>query len=118
MFALMVREPKHQDQLQSMVFAFFKEYKIARLIKQSNITKQAGIAVLDVFRFIFELVFTQRSLNRCLKQSNVGFGKDTVYRFFELPPSQLETVPTFVEFHRYTTDSSTHFRRQGRCTHR
>lgn len=85
MFALMVREPKHQDQLQSMVFAFFKEYKIARLLKQSNITKQAGIAVLDVFRFIFGLVFTQRSLNRCLKQSDVGFGKDTVYRFLNSP---------------------------------
>lgn len=69
-----------------MVFAFFKEYKIARLLKQSNITKQAGVTVLDVFRFIFGLVFTRRSLNRCLNQSDIGFGKDTVYRF--LTPSR------------------------------
>ena len=82
----MVREPQHQDQLQSMIFAFFKEYRIARLLKQSNITKQAGIAVLDVFRAIFSLVFTQRSLNRWLKQSGGdGFGKDTVYRFLNSP---------------------------------
>lgn len=86
MFAIMVREPQHQDQLQSMVFAFFKQYKIAKLLKQSNITKQAGIAVLDVFRVIFSLVFTQRSLNRWLKQSgNDAFGKDTVYRFLNSP---------------------------------
>ncbi len=82
----MVREPEHQDQLQSMVFGFFKEYSIARLLKQSNITKQAGVAVLDVFRVIFSLVFTQRSLNRWLKQSGGdGFGKDTVYRFLNSP---------------------------------
>ncbi|WDL96765.1 IS4 family transposase [Alicyclobacillus sp. ALC3] len=82
----MVREPEHQDQLQSMVFAFFKQYKIARLLKQSNITKQAGIAVLDSFRVIFSLVFTQRSLNRWLKQSgDKSFGKDTVYRFLNSP---------------------------------
>ena len=65
-----------------MVFAFLREYKIARLLKQSNITKQAGIAVLDVFEVIFSLVFTQRSLNRWLKQSGSNrIGKDTVYRF-------------------------------------
>lgn len=82
----MVREPEHQDQLQSMVSVFFKEYRIARLLKQSNITKQAGVSVLDVFRVIFSLVFTQRSLNRWLKQSSgVGFGKDTVYRFLNSP---------------------------------
>ena len=82
----MVREPQHQDQLHSMVFAFFKEYRIARLLKQSNITKQAGVSVLDVFRAIFSLVFTHRSLNRWLKQSGGdGFGKDTVYRFLNSP---------------------------------
>lgn len=48
----MLCEPHHQNQLQSMVFAFFKEYKIARLLRQSNITKQAGVAVLNVFRVL------------------------------------------------------------------
>ncbi len=82
----MVREPEHQDQLQSMVFSFLKQYKIAKLLKQSNITKHAGFAVLDVFRVIFSLVFTQRSLNRWLKQpSNSSFGKDTMYRFLNSP---------------------------------
>ena len=78
----MVREPKHQDQLQSMIIAFFKEYRIVRLLKQSNDTKQAVFGVLNMFRDIFSLVFTQRSLNRWLKQSGGGgFGKDTVHRF-------------------------------------
>jgi hypothetical protein len=30
----------------TMVLAFFKEYRIARILKQSNITRQAGISVL------------------------------------------------------------------------
>lgn len=86
MFPLMVRESEQQDQHQSMVLAFFKEYKIAQLLKQSYITKQAGVAVLVVFQAIFSLVFTQRSLNRWLNQSgDDGFGKDTVYRFLNSP---------------------------------
>lgn len=67
----MVRESDHQDQLQSMVFAFLKQYKITRLLKQSNITKQAGIAVLDVFRVIFSLVFNSakpKPLAQAVKQ--------------------------------------------------
>lgn len=82
----MIRYSQHSDQLQSMVLTFFKEYRISKLLKQSNITKQAGIAVVDVFRLIFSLVFNQRSLNRWLKQSDGnGFGKDTVYRFLNSP---------------------------------
>ena len=86
MFYIMIREPQHQDQLQSLISSFFKHYGIARLLKQSNVSKQAGVAVLDVFQAIFSLVFTQRSLNRWLKQAGgKAFRKDTVYRFLNSP---------------------------------
>jgi hypothetical protein len=68
-FSLMVRELQHQDQLQSWMSSFSKHYGIARLLKQSHVSKQAGVAVLEVFQTIFSLVFTQRSLNRWLKQA-------------------------------------------------
>lgn len=77
-----------------MVFAFFKEYKIARLLRLSNITKQAGIAVMDVFSVIFSRVFTQRSLNRWLRQSGgAEFGKDTIYRFLNSPRHNWRRFP-------------------------
>jgi len=110
MFALMVREPQHQDQLQSMIFAFFKEYRIARLLKQSNITKQADIAVLDVFRAIFSLVFTQRSLNRWLKQSGRRVWQRHGVSVLEFPSAQLASVSATVERCRCTTDVSAYFR--------
>ncbi|ACV58552.1 hypothetical protein Aaci_1536 [Alicyclobacillus acidocaldarius subsp. acidocaldarius DSM 446] len=82
----MVRDSQHPDQLQSMVTAFFMEYHIGKLLRQSNITKQAGIPVLEVFRLLFALVFHQRSLKRVLEQLAMNqFGKDTVYRFLNSP---------------------------------
>lgn len=82
----MVQDVQHRNQLQSMVLAFFKEYRIATLLKRANITKNTGVSVLEIFRFIFQLVFSNRSLMRVLNhESGDGFGKDTVYRFLNSP---------------------------------
>ncbi|GAX90066.1 hypothetical protein [Effusibacillus lacus] len=77
----MVQDIQHHNQLQSTVFAFFKEFRIGILLKRDGITKSADITVLQVFRFVFELVFVNRSLPRVLQQkSGSGFEKDTMYR--------------------------------------
>ena len=81
----MVREPEHQDQLHSMVSRFFREYGIASLLKQANIRKVDGVPVAQVFQFLFQLVFSGRSLSRMLKIPDVEFQKDTVYRLLHSP---------------------------------
>ncbi|WP_062310644.1 IS4 family transposase [Alicyclobacillus sendaiensis] len=82
----MVRDCQHQDQLQSTVTRFLKNFRIGRLLRQSNITKQAGVPVLELFQLLFTLVFHQRSLKRFLEQPTTDpVGKDTVYRFLNSP---------------------------------
>jgi hypothetical protein len=63
--------------------SFFVNYRIATLLKQSNIVKECGTAPVAVMRFILALVFTGKNLFRYLQtaQSDTEMGKDTVYRF-------------------------------------
>lgn len=63
--------------------SFFVNYRIASLLKQSNIVKECGTAPVAVMRFIIALVFTGKNLFRYLHtaQSDTEMGKDTVYRF-------------------------------------
>ena len=65
------------------IHQFFRNQKIGRLLKNSNITKEKGISPVSVFRLIFTLVFTGKNLFRTLDASDgtCGMAKDTVYRF-------------------------------------
>jgi hypothetical protein len=68
---------------QNQITSFFDNQRIARLLRQSNIAKQCGIAPVVVMRMIFSLVFTGKNLFRYLQADDSGsdMGKDTVYRF-------------------------------------
>lgn len=78
----MVRQVPSFEQLPSSVASFFKEYRLASLLKQSRVTKQAGIPANRLFTFLLTLVFSGRSLSWNLDpQRETGFCKDTVYRF-------------------------------------
>ena len=68
---------------QNQINSFFDNQRIARLLKQSNVAKQCGIAPVVVMRMIFSLVFTGKNLFRYLQADDSGseIGKDTVYRF-------------------------------------
>jgi UDP-N-acetyl-D-mannosaminuronic acid transferase (WecB/TagA/CpsF family) len=81
----MVHEHEHQDQLQSMISRFFNEKGIASLLKRANIRKADGVPVTQVFQFLFQLVFSGRSLSRVLKDPDAQFQKDTVYRLLHSP---------------------------------
>ena len=62
---------------------FFKENNISGIMKQCNFRKEKGIKGTIVFKFIFMLLFTNKSLFRLLstKKESLNFSKDVVYRF-------------------------------------
>ena len=68
---------------QNQIDSFFVNQRIALLLKQCNMVKQAGIAPAAVMRFVFCLVFTGKNLFRYLQANGAEaeIGKDTVYRF-------------------------------------
>jgi hypothetical protein len=63
--------------------SFFKKYRISTALRASNAYKSKGIPVIEIFQYLFSLIFTNRSMymNMLMSTNQSGFGKDTVYRF-------------------------------------
>lgn len=72
-----------ENQVQSQIDKFFKQYSIGSLLKHSNFDKEKGFSCLHLFRFIFMLIFTGKNLYRFLQAETVDGlpAKDSVYRF-------------------------------------
>lgn len=60
-----------------------KELQISKLLKQSNIRKNAGKSAFDVFQFLLLLVFQNCNLYHFLnsKKQDTAYSKNTYYRF-------------------------------------
>lgn len=67
----------------SSIINFFKTYKISSILKASNAYKSKGVSVVDLFRYLFTLVFANRTMymNMLTGKHTENFSKDTVYRF-------------------------------------
>ena len=62
---------------------FLKEFQVGKLLFQCNAGKMKGIPVMDIFRYLFCLIFSDRSMYMQRKTGvfEGGFCKNTVYRF-------------------------------------
>ena len=53
---------KHENEISDFVTKFMKEFKVGKLLFQCNAGKLKGIPVIDVFRYLFCLIFSDRSM--------------------------------------------------------
>jgi hypothetical protein len=62
---------------------FIKRFKVNRILRQVNATKEKGVSAYDLFAYILGLVFTGKNLYTVLElcHEKIGFGKDAVYRY-------------------------------------
>ena len=62
---------------------FMKRFHLGRLLFKCNAGKEKGIPVMDVFRFLFCMMFSDRSFYMQMKKGTFGegFSKNTIYRF-------------------------------------
>jgi hypothetical protein len=69
--------------LNSSIINFFKKYKVAYILKNSNAYKQRGIPAATLFQYLFTLIFLNRSMymNMLTGKHTENFAKDTIYRF-------------------------------------
>ena len=74
---------KNENEISDFVTNFMKEFQIGKLLFQCNAGKLKGIPVMDVFRYLFCLIFSDRSMYMQQKTGvfEAGFCKNTVYRF-------------------------------------
>ncbi len=70
-------------EIESSMTRFFKDYKLGQLLHLCRADKQKGIPVMNVFTYLFCLIFSGRSMYMQLRTGKFqeSFSKNTVYRF-------------------------------------
>ena len=77
---------QNDKQISKSIEKFFKRFHISSALKSSNAYKKKGIPVIEVFQYLFLLIFSNRSMYMSLitGRNTPGFAKDTVYRFMKM----------------------------------
>lgn len=62
---------------------FMKRFHLGRLLFKCNAGKEKGIPVMDIFRYLFCMMFSDRSIYMQMKTGTFegNFSKNTIYRF-------------------------------------
>ena len=65
---------------------FFTRFHISSALKAANAYKKKGIPVMEIFQYLFLLIFSNRSMymNLISGRNTPAFSKDTVYRFMKM----------------------------------
>jgi len=76
------QDTQNDKKISASISTFFNKYRISPALKSANAYKSKGFSVIDVFQYLFCMVFTNRSMymNILMGKQDAGFKKDTVYR--------------------------------------
>ena len=77
---------------------FLKEFQVGKLLFRCNAGKMKGIPVMDIFRYLFCLVFSDRSMYMQRKTGvfEGSFCKNTVYRFLNSTKTNWQRFTTLL----------------------
>ena len=76
---------QNDKQISKSIKRFFTRFHISSALKASNAYKKKGVPVVEVFQYLFLLIFSNRSMYMSLitGRNTPGFAKDAVYRFMK-----------------------------------
>ncbi len=74
---------QNDKKVSASIYNFFKKYRLYSCLKAANAYKTKGISVMEIFQYLFCLIFENRSMymSMLINKQNKPFSKDTVYRF-------------------------------------
>ena len=77
------RNAENENNVLDFVTNFIAEFHIGKLLFKCNAGKEKGIPIMDIFRYLFCLLFSDRSMyiQRKTGVFKESFSKNTVYRF-------------------------------------
>ena len=81
MSRIITQKAEENKQISERIKNFMKRFDVSSALKSSNAVKIKGFAVIEIFQYLFMLVFAHRSIYMDMKKDTVPFAKDTVYRF-------------------------------------
>lgn len=81
------QDRQNEKEISSSIRRFFTRFHLSSALKASNAYKKKGIPVIEIFQYLFVLIFSNRSMYMDLLtgRNQPSFAKDTVYRFMKMP---------------------------------
>ncbi len=90
----------HQDGNESFTFVakFLSEFHVGKLLRKCNAGKEKGVPVMEVFRYLLCLIFSDRSMYMQMKSGSFegNFSKNTAYRFLNSPKTNWQRFTTLL----------------------
>ena len=73
----------HGNNVSDFATQFMKRFHFGKLLFKCNAGKEKGIPIMDIFRYLFCMMFSDRSSYMQMKTGTFegGFSKNTIYRF-------------------------------------
>ena len=89
---------ENKNEIFDSVTKFLKEFQVGKLLFQCNAAKMKGIPVMDIFRYLLCLIFSDRSMYMQIKTGTFegGFCKNTVYRFLNNAKTNWQRFTTLL----------------------
>ena len=77
---------QNDKQISKSIKRFFTRFHVSSALKASNAYKKKGVLVMEIFQYLFLLIFSNRSMymNLITGRNTPDFAKDTVYRFMKM----------------------------------
>ena len=76
---------ENNQECANRILAFFKTFEVEKLLHRCNAAKQKGFTVIEIFRYLLCLMFSDRSMYMQMKTNRYteDFSKNTVHRFLD-----------------------------------
>lgn len=80
------QDNQNDKQISTSIRKFFTRFHVSSALKAANAYKKKGIPVVEIFQYLFLLIFSNRSMymNLISGRNTPAFAKDTVYRFMKM----------------------------------
>ena len=77
------QDNQNDKQISTSIRRFFTRFHVSSALKAANAYKKKGVPVMEIFLYMFLLIFSNRSMymNFISGRNTPAFAKDTVYRF-------------------------------------
>ena len=86
------------NSVSDFVTNFMKKFSVGKLLFKCNAGKEKGIPVMDIFRYLFCMMFSDRSIYMQMKTGtfNAQFSKNTIYRFLNSAKTNWQRFTTLL----------------------
>lgn len=80
------QDNQNDKQISTSIRRFFTRFHVSSALKAANAYKKKGVPIMEIFQYLFLLIFSNRSMymNLISGRNTPAFAKDTVYRFMKM----------------------------------